>query len=156
MPNSPDPLPPSDPREIGRFQLLGRLGSGGMDQVFLGEAPDGSRAAIKVVHEGLSADTQFRRRFSQEIAAAARIEGARTAAVIESDPDAERPWMASQFIEGKNLLRTVEDDGALPESSVLELAAGIGEALTVIHAAHIVHRDLKPSNIIMAADGPRT
>ncbi len=147
-------LQPTDPPTIGRFRLRGRLGSGGMGQVFLGEAPDGSLAAIKVVHEGLSADSQFRRRFSQEIAAAARIRGARTAAVIESDPEAERPWMASRFIEGRNLLRTVEDDGPLPESSVLELAAGMGEALAVIHATRIVHRDLKPSNVIIADDGP--
>lgn len=148
-------LRPGDPEQIGEFRVVGRLGGGGMGIVFLGEARDGTRVAIKVIHEYLASDPEFRRRFGHEIEAASRISGIYTAEVITSDTTAPLPWMATEFVEGRNLLQTVETDGPLPPAAVLELAAGVADALTEIHRAGVIHRDLKPSNILISPQGPR-
>jgi serine/threonine protein kinase len=150
-----DPLLEHDPAMVGDFELVGRLGSGGMGQVYVGTAPAGRKVAIKVVHESLAGDKQFRKRFGREVAAARLVKGTRTAEVLAADPEALRPWMATAYVDGPNLLDAVEDNGPLPADSVLELAAHIAEALAVIHRAGLVHRDLKPSNVVLGSDGPR-
>jgi eukaryotic-like serine/threonine-protein kinase len=65
-----------DPRQIGRYRLVRRLGAGGMGQVFLGVAGDGRLAAVKVVHPGLADDEQFRARFAREVEISRRVTGA--------------------------------------------------------------------------------
>lgn len=101
-------LRPGDPEQIGEFRVVGRLGGGGMGTVYLGEAPEGRLVAIKVVHEYLATDPEFRRRFGHEVEAASRISGTYTAEVLTADPDARLPWMATEYVEGRNLLQTIE------------------------------------------------
>jgi len=114
------------------------------------------RVALKVIHPGLAdGDPLFRARFAREIAAARRVEGSCTARVIDGDPDAPVPWMATEFVPGDTLTARVERDGPLPVAEVIQLASGLAEALATIHRAGLIHRDLKPSNVILAADGPR-
>ncbi|WP_433179877.1 protein kinase domain-containing protein [Actinoallomurus sp. CA-150999] len=146
---------PEDPREIGSYRLLGRLGGGGMGQVFLGRSPGGRPVAVKVLLPGLAADDGFRRRFDQEIEAARRVGGFHTAPVVDADPTAAPPWLVTAYIPGPSLREAVEAYGALPRRAVLALGAGLAEGLAAIHACGLVHRDLKPGNIILAADGPR-
>ena len=148
-------LRPGDPEQIGEFRVVGRLGGGGMGTVYLGETSDGFQVAIKVVHEYLASDPEFRRRFGHEVEAASRISGTYTAEVLTADPDARLPWMATEFVPGRNLLQTVEADGPLSPEAVLDLAAGVADALTEIHRAGVIHRDLKPSNILLSPRGPR-
>ncbi|GLY19011.1 serine/threonine protein kinase [Kineosporia rhizophila] len=148
-------LRPGDPEQIGEFRVVGRLGGGGMGTVYLGEAPEGRLVAIKVVHEYLATDPEFRRRFGHEVEAASRISGTYTAEVLTADPDARLPWMATEYVEGRNLLQTIEASGPLHPDDVLDLAAGVADALTEIHRAGVIHRDLKPSNILMSPQGPR-
>ncbi|MFE2063944.1 PQQ-binding-like beta-propeller repeat protein [Streptomyces sp. NPDC059467] len=147
----------SDPRRIGPYEVLGRLGAGGMGEVYLAEVRGGPRLAVKVVRSEHAQDRTFRARFRQEVRAAQTIGGAGTytARVMDADTEAERPWMATEFVDGPNLRDAVLDHGALPERAVLLLAGAFGEALAAIHAKGMVHRDLKPSNILLAADGPR-
>jgi serine/threonine protein kinase len=147
-------LRPGDPRLIGPYQLLGRLGDGGMGQVFLGLSAGGIRVAVKVIRTELAADPEFRLRFRREVAAARMVSGLFTATVADADTDAPQPWLATAYVPGPSLAEAVREHGPLPLSSVLTLAAGLAESLTAIHGAGVVHRDLKPSNVLLSEDGP--
>ncbi|WP_331768214.1 protein kinase domain-containing protein [Embleya sp. NBC_00896] len=150
-------LSTGDPQQVGRFRLVGVLGSGGMGRVFLGRAPDGAAAAVKVVHPYLlnGDETEFRRRFVREVEAAQRVGAAFTAPVLDADPHAELPWLATEFVPGITLSEAVTRFGPLPEASLLALGAGLFAALAGIHGAGLVHRDIKPSNIMLDVDGPK-
>ncbi|MET7764752.1 PQQ-binding-like beta-propeller repeat protein [Streptomyces sp. NPDC005393] len=144
-----------DPEYAGQYRLEARLGSGGMGVVHLASSPSGRRLAVKVVHTAYAEDPEFRARFRQEVAAARRVSGAFTAPVVDADPNADRPWMATLYIPGPTLSEHVKRNGPLAPDEVVRLAAGLAEALRDIHRVGVVHRDLKPSNVLLAADGPK-
>jgi eukaryotic-like serine/threonine-protein kinase len=148
-------LQPGDPRTIGRYRLLRRLGSGGMGFVYLGWSPGGRHVAVKVIKAELAGQADFRIRFAREVTAARTVSGLFTAPVVDADVDAAMPWLATAYVPGLSLSDAVARHGPLPVSSVFTLAAGLAEGLEAIHAAGIVHRDLKPSNVLLAEDGPR-
>ena len=148
-------LQAADPRLIGPYQLLGRLGAGGMGRVFLGMSAAGRPVAVKIVHAELAADPEFRARFGSEVAAARKVSGLFTALVVDADVDAPVPWLATSYVAGPSLSETVRSRGPLTAGSLLSLAAGLAKSLTAIHAAGVVHGDLKPSNVLLAPDGPR-
>ncbi|MEZ0065173.1 serine/threonine protein kinase/outer membrane protein assembly factor BamB [Streptacidiphilus sp. MAP12-20] len=150
-----DQLTAHDPRRIGPFEVLGRLGAGGMGLVYLARSAAGRRVAIKTVRAELAEDQLFRVRFAREIAAARTVSGFYTAAVVDADADAAVPWLATAYIPAPSLEDLVTDCGPLPVGTVRWLVAGIAEALQSIHAAGLVHRDLKPSNVLVTEDGPR-
>ncbi len=151
-----DPLKPEDPRAIGAYRLLGRLGEGGMGQVYVARSARGRTVAVKTIQPALAREPEFRSRFAQEIATARRVGGRWTAPVLDADPEADAPWVATGYIAGPTLFRVVAQDyGPLPEPSVRFLAAGLVQALRDIHATGLVHRDLKPGNVMITIDGPR-
>ncbi|WP_053671968.1 protein kinase domain-containing protein [Streptomyces sp. NRRL B-1140] len=149
------PLHSDDPKSVGGYRPLDRLGAGGMGVVYRARARSGRVVALKVVHAQYAADAVFRTRFRQEIAAVRKVSGAFTAPVLDADPDAARPWMATQYVPGPSLARRIRDRGALPEAELRGIALGLVEALRDIHRAGVVHRDLKPANVLLAEDGPR-
>jgi len=144
-----------DPRVIGEYRLRAQLGSGGMGRVYLGLSPGGRAVAIKVVHPDLARDTEFLRRFGQEVAAARAVSGIYTAPVVASGLSEHPPWLATAFVPGPSLDQVVTEHGPLPEQALWPLLAGLVEALQAIHACKVVHRDLKPANVLLATDGPR-
>ena len=148
-------LKPGDPSRVGNYRLIGRLGEGGMGQVFLGLSPGGRQVAVKVIHPGYASGKQFRERFAREIEAARRVGGFHTASVVDADPGADPPWMVTAFIQGPSLQQAVAEGGPFSLERVCRLGAGLAEGLAAIHACGLVHRDLKPSNVILADDGPR-
>ncbi|WP_017544976.1 serine/threonine-protein kinase [Nocardiopsis prasina] len=143
------------PRAVGPYTLTRSLGRGGFGEVFLGEAGDGTRAAVKLLHANWSGDADMRRRFAAEVEQARRVSGFCIAEILDADPDAAQPWIATEFIDGPTLHRAVTVEGPRTGAELQRLAIATATALAAIHAAGVVHRDLKPDNIMLAPDGPR-
>src|SRR5882757_2493351 len=123
-----------------------------MGQVYLGRAPDGSPAAVKLVHEAHAGDPRFRVRFAREVSTARRVRATWAAAVLDADPDAPRPWLATRYVLGPSLEQQVMAGGVLAGGPLYVLAGRLAAALAELHAMEVVHRDLKPSNVLLAAD----
>ncbi|MFJ7490471.1 MDR family MFS transporter [Streptomyces sp. NPDC097727] len=151
-----DQLITEDPPRIGPYRLIARLGAGGMGLVYLGRSEAGRTVAVKVVQAEHAQHPEFRKRFAREVAAARRVGGTWTAAVLDADTEAPVPWVATQYIPGPDLTTVVAKDfGPLPEHSVRTLANRLAVALQSVHGAGLIHRDLKPSNVLVTVDGPR-
>ncbi len=145
----------ADPATVGPYQIVGRLGEGGMGSVYLGRSPSGQLAAVKLIRAELACDPGFRRRFAAEAANGRRVASFCTAAFLGAGLHEDRPYLATEYIEGPTLADHIARSGALPPSTLQSLAVGVAAALTAIHAAGLVHRDLKPSNVILSVSGPR-
>ncbi|GGO50003.1 protein kinase domain-containing protein [Streptomyces lasiicapitis] len=141
--------------EIGGYRLIALLGAGGMGRVQLARSASGRPVAVKTVHAHLAAEPEFRERFRRETAAARAVTGPYTAAVLDADPDAEQPWLVTEFCAGPVLTAAVAAHGALSAADLAALGASLAEALAAVHAAGLVHRDLKPSNVVVTRDGPK-
>jgi serine/threonine protein kinase len=148
------PLEADEPTAVGPYRLLGRLGSGGMGRVYLGRSAGGRTVAVKIVHPHFALDEEFRARFRREVEAARRVGGAWTAPVLDADPGAPVPWVATAYAAGPSLAAAVAETGPLPPHSVRGLGAGLAEALAAVHELGLVHRDVKPSNVLLTVDGP--
>lgn len=146
-------LEPADPRRLGGYLLLSRLGSGGQGTVFLGEGDSGERVAVKLLQA--VEDTAARARFIRELAVAKRVSTFCTARVIDADVAGDRPYIVSEFVDGPTLQSLVDAEGPRVGGALERLAISTVTALTAIHQAGVVHRDFKPSNVVLGADGPR-
>jgi hypothetical protein len=149
------PLRPTDSNRLGRYQLLRRLGEGGMGTVYLGRTGTGNLVAIKVIRSDYADDPEFRRRFRSEVAHAQNVPPFCTAEVIDADPDHEPPYLVVEYVDGPSLTRIVNERGPLSPSNLQALAIGVATALTAIHRAGVIHRDLKPSNVLLAPGSPK-
>ncbi|MEV2275062.1 serine/threonine-protein kinase [Nocardiopsis sp. NPDC049922] len=142
--------------EVGGYRLIREIGRGGFGSVHLAEAPGGGGlAAVKLLHVAPDTDPRFARMFADEVDAARRISPFCVAQILDADPHADQPWIASEYIEGRTLAEEIRADGPRTGADLQRLAVSTATALTAIHRAGIVHRDLKPQNIMMAPDGPR-
>ncbi|MGW3911492.1 protein kinase domain-containing protein [Streptomyces sp. NPDC005070] len=155
MSNRVQSLQPGDPRRVGPYRVVGRLGSGGMGTVFAAVSPAGERMAVKVIHPAQAANDEFRARFRREVQLSQRVTGPCLVPVHDADTEAALPWLTTPFIPGPTLDAHVAVNGPLAGAHLYALAAGTAAALGAIHAAGIVHRDVKPSNVILAPSGPQ-
>ncbi|MEV0190460.1 serine/threonine-protein kinase [Kitasatospora purpeofusca] len=144
-----------DPRQVGAYRLLRRLGAGGMGRVYLGRTAGGRTVAVKVVRGELAEDAEFRARFRQEVAAARRVGGTWTAPVLDADTEGAHPWVATGYVAGPALGGAVREYGPLTDPAVRTLGAVLAQALEHVHGLGLVHRDVKPSNVLLTLDGPR-
>lgn len=144
-----------EPRRIGEYEVVARIGSGGMGVVYRAVGPGGLPVAVKVIRPELTEDSAFRARFRREVAACQRVVGPFTARVLDADPDAHQPYLVTEYIDGPSLDAHVREHGPLSAVATRALAFGLAEALTAIHDAGVIHRDLKPSNVLLSSDGPR-
>ncbi|MGW3211246.1 protein kinase domain-containing protein [Streptomyces parvus] len=149
------PLTSEDPRTVGPYRTLVRLGAGGMGVVYLARSAGGALAAVKVIRAEHAADPGFRARFRREAETAARITGPWVVPVLGADTEAREPWLATAFVPGPSLAQVVAAGGPLPPVTVRALGSRLAEALVAVHEAVLIHRDVKPGNVLLALDGPR-
>ncbi|MEU5881278.1 serine/threonine-protein kinase [Spirillospora sp. NPDC047279] len=149
------PVRPNDPERLGRYQVIGRLGRGGMGTVYLGTDETGRRVAIKVINLELSDDAAFNERFRREVTAARQVRRFCTAAVLDARLEGEPLYVVTEYVDGPTLEQAVRAEGPMSEGALEGLAVNIATALGAIHGAGIVHRDLKPSNVLLSSTGPR-
>lgn len=143
------------PDSVGGFELLDKLGSGGFGSVYLGRDEGGQQVAVKLLHPHLADDDKVRDLFARELTAARQVQGFCVAEIVDADPEAERPWIATEYVNGPTLQQAVAEKGPRTGSDLQRLAVQTATALCAIHAAGVVHRDLKPDNIMLAPEGPR-
>ena len=146
------PLRETDPREVGGYRLLGRLGEGGQGVVFLGTGSTGTRAAVKLLPP--TTDPQVRSRFLKEVAAAQRVARFCTAQVLDAGIFERRPFIVSEYVSGPSLVEVVEQLGPRTGAALERIAVATLSALGAVHAAGMVHRDFKPGNVLLGPDGP--
>ncbi|GAA3920276.1 serine/threonine protein kinase [Actinoplanes auranticolor] len=150
---SSQPLRPGDPAHLGEYELLGRLGAGGMGTVFLGRSPQGRLVAVKVVRAEFIRDEEFLGRFRSEVNRARQVPPFCTAEVLGADLDHEPPYLVVEYVDGPALTDVVRENGPLSPAALHSAAVGIATALTAIHGAGVIHRDLKPGNVLFALGG---
>src|ERR1700730_4650724 len=141
------PLRDTDPREIGAYRLLGRLGEGGQGVVFLASDAAGRHSAFKLMPP--TTDPRVRSRFLKEVAAAQRVARFCTAQVLDAGTFERRPFIVSEYVSGPSLVEVVEQLGS-PRGAALErTAVATLTALGAVHAAGVGHRDFKPANVLL-------
>ncbi|MCM3922275.1 serine/threonine protein kinase, partial [Frankia sp. AiPs1] len=150
-----DPLREDDPRQVGPYTLLERVGAGGMGVVYLARDRVGRRVALKIPGSP-GRDHQIphsHERFVAEVATHRTLTSERVVRFLDADVDGHPPWVALEYVQGANLSQVVAETGVFPYRFLLALAAELAEAVADIHAHGIVHRDLHPANVICLPNG---
>ena len=142
----------------GRYELLERIGSGGMGTVHRARDTRLDRiVAVKLIHHGREVDDVARARLRAEARFAGALQHPGIVQVFDygeaAGEDGPTPYVVMQYVEGTPVSQLLRDGGALPVARVAALLDDLARALEVAHRAGIVHRDLKPSNILMTPTG---
>ncbi|BCY10809.1 serine/threonine-protein kinase [Actinoplanes sp. L3-i22] len=149
------PLRPGDPRSLGGYELVARLGEGGMGAVFLGRRADGLQVAVKVIKSEYAHEEEFRGRFRSEVKRASQVPPFCTAAVLDADPEHRTPYLVVEYVDGPSLDEVIQRHGPMSDGQLHSVAVGVATALTAIHGAGVIHRDLKPRNVLLAMGAPK-
>jgi serine/threonine protein kinase len=139
---------------VGGYELLARIGEGGMGVVHLARQPGGERVALKVIRPHFVGDDESRERLAREVKSLSRIRSGRVAAIIDADPWGEIPFVATRYVPGLSLTEHVAQYGPITGGDLTWLAWCLAEALSDVHACGVLHRDIKPSNVLMEGRSP--
>ena len=144
---------PAPLHRLGTYELIARLGAGGMGEVWRALDPDlGRQVAIKILPSEYSRDPDRLRRFEQEARAAGMLNHPNVLAVYAIGKQEGAPYLVTELLEGATLRQRLAD-GPIPELKALDYAGQIVDGLAAAHGKGIVHRDLKPENIFITGDG---
>lgn len=139
---------------LGGYRITGRIGRGGMGEVYEGfDETLQRRVAVKVLLPYLAEDPDFTERFLREARSAAALEHPAICAVYSAGRDGDRYFIAMQYIEGQTLASVLEQSSVLPEPAALRVARTVASALAYAHGRGVIHRDIKPENIMIDVSG---
>jgi len=142
-----------EPRKLKHYEILSRIGEGGMGVVY--RARDtrlGRTVALKVLHQELAGDEERNKRFEREARIISSMSHPGIATVYDFDREGQTAFFAMELVEGSTL-RELLKRGPMPIDQAIDCAVQIAEALVAAHREGIVHRDLKPENVIAASSG---
>jgi serine/threonine protein kinase len=139
---------------LGKYKLLGHLGTGGMSSVYLAEHRiSGHKRAIKVLPRKKVSDKSYLDRFYQEGRAAASLNHPNVVRIYDICSEADTHYMVMEYVEGSDLYEIVKADGPLDFPQAVEYVAQAAEGLSHAHERELVHRDIKPANLLRNTDG---
>ncbi|MDT9591768.1 serine/threonine-protein kinase [Nocardioides zeae] len=150
----PDPARPPEGLRVGPYRLLTRIGEGGMGVVHLAQRPGGPRVALKVLRPHVVGDDEARSRLAREVNSLSRVRSSRVAQIIDADPWAEIPYVATRYVPGLSLHDHVKEEGPIEGAELVRFAAELCAALDAVHRVGVLHRDVKPSNVLMEGRNP--
>ncbi|HET7387171.1 MAG TPA: serine/threonine-protein kinase [Nocardioidaceae bacterium] len=139
---------------VGRYRLLTKIGEGGMGVVHLAQAPDGRRVAVKVLRPHVIGDDEARARLAREVASLGRVSSPRVAEILDADPWADLPFVATRYVPGLSLQQHLRAEGPLTGADLRHFATGLAEAVIAVHQVGVLHRDIKPSNVLLEGRSP--
>lgn len=148
----PDGPPPG--LHVGDYELIARIGEGGMGVVHLGRGPEGGRVAIKVLRPHVVGDEEARERLAREVGSLGRVRSPRVAEIVDADPWGPIPFVATRYVPGLSLHDHVREHGPLQGEDLRWFAGCLAEALAAVHEVGVLHRDVKPSNVLMEGRSP--
>ena len=143
------PLRAGDPAQLGHYEILGRLGAGGMGIAYLGQGPD-DLVVVKVLNALADLDKGTIGRLERELEAMRLAATDRTVYLRDHDLSHDPPWFAMDFVPGPTLKALVEGGHTLTQDAIKPFALDLALAIADIHSAGVIHRDLKPSNVILS------
>ena len=137
-----------------RYEILGRIGSGGMSVVYKAKCHTLDRlVAIKVLKEEFASDENFVSKFKMEAQAAARLSHPNIVNVYDVVDEGDLHYIVMELIEGITLKNYIEKKGFLENKEAIGIAIQVAQGIAAAHEQHIIHRDIKPQNMIISKDG---
>jgi hypothetical protein len=139
---------------VGDYTLLAKIGEGGMGVVHLARKPGGERVALKVLRPHIVGDDEARARLAREVSSLERIRSKWVAEIVDADPWAPVPYVATRYVPGLSLHDHVVEEGPIEGRDLLWFAGCLAEGLASVHEVGVLHRDVKPSNVLMEGRTP--
>ena len=149
MPDSVNALLPN----IDGYQLVRKIGAGGMSTVYEAINLNGVRVALKLLHPSFADTESARARLRREVAMLQRVQGKYVAQILDAELSGENLFIVTELISGPTLEAEVQN-GRYTEEDLFSLGKQLETALSTIHQAGVLHRDIKPSNVMLRDDEP--
>lgn len=142
-------------RTVGRCRIVGKLGHGGMGDIWIGEHTAlQKKVVIKVLSPELTRDPSYVARFQREARLLSRLEHPNIVQIYDVGEEDGIHYLMLQFVPGMSLRRLLETNGKLSPATALRIALDVARGLQCAHENDIIHRDIKPDNILIPDDGP--
>ncbi|MCM3921452.1 hypothetical protein ND748_07190, partial [Frankia sp. AiPs1] len=155
LPRHVAPLAAGESPALGPYLLLGRLDAGITGIVYLGRAPGGAQVAIRALHPGDALRADMRARFAAAVDRASVLSGPHTCGVLDAAPDADRPYVVTEFVGGPTLARELTERGPLSADEIDRLARTLLETIDAAHHTVGALGDLTATDIVLSVVGPR-